>query len=374
MKVFYHNLVKDKTTSTSTDQIEHLRELLAETGIIVDYQPEPTLREDGRHEYEVVITGQIDPALLDNGPVHTVIVPWAGIPPNVHETLSKRPGIRLLRSNHNTLMTAEMAITLMLACARNLVFWHNDMVRNGGWGLRYAENSQKPTDWGSLYGKHALILGFGHIGRQIGKVCHALGMHVTAVVRSPETATTSPKYPPLTYPVSLHPLSDLPTLLPKTSVLHIALPGTPSTTHLLNLPTLSLLPPHRAILINVGRGSIVDPSALHALLASKHIAAAGIDVWWSYPGQVASTYPNTATSGAKILPWSESCVGFEKLDNVVLSPHRGGGAGGETEVLRMHAVAEMLMALKRVGDGEVRGEEGERVVLGPYLADPAEGY
>lgn len=63
----------------------------------------------------------------------------------------------------------------------------------------------------------------------------------------------------------------------------------------------------------------------------RHVAA-GLDVWYSYP-------PDAAARA----DWPPSACPFRELDNVVMSPHRG-GAADETPRLRMTALAEMLNA------------------------------
>ena len=85
-----------------------------------------------------------------------------------------------------------------------------------------------------------------------------------------------------------------------------------------------------AVLVNIGRGRIVDEAALYTALRDRRITAAGLDVWYNYP---------TDDSSRGSTPPSE--YPFGDLDNVVMSPHRGGSAA-ETEQLRAEALAEML--------------------------------
>ena len=89
------------------------------------------------------------------------------------------------------------------------------------------------------------------------------------------------------------------------------------------------------MLVNVGRGAIVDEGALYHALKSGQLAAAGIDVWYNYPADEASQ-TNTPPSQYP----------FGELDNVVLSPHRGGDDLG-IDVARMRDLAELLNAAAR---------------------------
>ncbi|GAB4530152.1 MAG: hypothetical protein Fur0018_17220 [Anaerolineales bacterium] len=93
--------------------------------------------------------------------------------------------------------------------------------------------------------------------------------------------------------------------------------------------------PQSSVLVNVGRGPIVDEGALYHALRYGPLAAAGLDVWYRYPEDPAQ---RTHT-----LP---SNFPFHELDNVVLSPHRG-GAVRESETLRLQALTEMLIRAAR---------------------------
>jgi phosphoglycerate dehydrogenase-like enzyme len=90
--------------------------------------------------------------------------------------------------------------------------------------------------------------------------------------------------------------------------------------------------PRHCILVNVGRGPVIDEEALYTALAERRIRAAGIDVWYQYPKDDAergNTYPSR-------LP-------FHELDNVVMTPHRAGWLQS-FETLRVQALAELLNA------------------------------
>jgi phosphoglycerate dehydrogenase-like enzyme len=120
-------------------------------------------------------------------------------------------------------------------------------------------------------------------------------------------------------------------LLPQTHALIICLPLTPATTGLLGAKELARLP-SGAVLVNVGRGRIVDEAALYHALRQGSLGAAGLDVWYDYPPDEAArthTWPST--------------FAFHELDNVVMSPHRAGGSV-DTETLRMKHLAELLNA------------------------------
>ena len=123
----------------------------------------------------------------------------------------------------------------------------------------------------------------------------------------------------------------LPQLLPEADVLMVCVQSTAETRQLIGAAELALLP-DRAVVVNVGRGEVLEERALYEALRSGRLHGAGIDVWYSYP----RSYDETSRTPPSSMPFGE-------LDSVVLSPHRGGGIGIlDTELLRMRHLAEML--------------------------------
>ncbi|MEJ2758695.1 MAG: NAD(P)-dependent oxidoreductase, partial [Anaerolineales bacterium] len=109
----------------------------------------------------------------------------------------------------------------------------------------------------------------------------------------------------------------------------ITLPLTEETQGLIGAEELALLPP-QSIVVNVGRGPVIDQHALYHALREGHLHSAGLDVWYNYPPDEASR-ANTPPAD----------VPFQELENVVMSPHRGGGAA-DIETVRMAYLANLL--------------------------------
>jgi phosphoglycerate dehydrogenase-like enzyme len=256
--------------------------------------------------------------LLASRELRAVIVPWAGVPESTLELLRDFPHLALHNLHHNAAATAEMALALLLAAAKFIVPI-DQRLRANDWSPRYA-----PSRSIGLHGKTALIVGYGQIGQRVGRVCRALDMSVLATRRNRIAADAA----------EVHPIADLPQLLPRAQVLIITAPLTSETRNLIGEWELALLPPG-ALLVNVGRGAIVDEQALYLALKSGHLAAAGLDVWYNYPRDEAAQ-TNTAPSRYP----------FHELDNVVLSPHRGGDEAG-IDAVRMQHLAELLTAAAR---------------------------
>jgi D-3-phosphoglycerate dehydrogenase len=79
-------------------------------------------------------------------------------------------------------------------------------------------------------------------------------------------------------------LASLHAELPKTTALLLALPGTAATIGMIGEKEIDLLPPS-AVVVNVGRGGVVEEEALFRALKERRIWAAGLDVWWQVRGR-----------------------------------------------------------------------------------------
>lgn len=141
--------------------------------------------------------------------------------------------------------------------------------------LELYRDAQKDGQWKSLgavkavYGSTVLVLGMGDIGGEFGKRCKALGAKVIGVRRSNRQKPD--------YADEVHLLEDLDQLLPQADVVAVTLPGTEATRGLMNRERLANMK-EGAVLLNVGRGYIVDTEALCDALESGHLSGAGVDV------------------------------------------------------------------------------------------------
>ncbi len=267
-------------------------------------------------DYDVLVAGRPRREQLAASPnLKALVIPWAGLPPETRELLLDFPHVAIHNLHHNAASAAEMVITLMLAAAKFIVPVDRTF-RAHDWTPRY-----RPNPAVLLEGKTALILGYGAIGQRVARVCRGLGMEVLGIRRGDTGG-------------EIHPPDALHDLLPRADVLVVCLPHTPETDGIIGEEELALLPSD-AVLVNVGRGPIVDEAALYYALRERTLYAAGLDVWYNYPGDEAarshtppSTYP------------------FHELDNVVMSPHRAGGSK-ETEVQRTSHLAALLNAAAR---------------------------
>ncbi len=272
-------------------------------------------------DIQVLINGTPEREYLSaSSLLNSLIIPYAGFPESTRRLLVDFPHLKVYNLHHNAAPTAEMAVALLLAAAKFLVPIDREF-REHNWVPRYETNPAL-----LLEGKTALVLGFGNIGQRVGLVCQALGMEVIGVRRNHEARLL----PGLL--AEVHTIDHLDRLLPRSHVLIITLPITPHTDGLVGAGQIGCMPPG-GLLVNVGRGRIVDQAALYQALTDGTLAAAGVDVWYNYPGS-----PGERDS----TPPSD--FPFHELENIVMSPHRGGGSR-DTERLRMQHLAELLNAL-----------------------------
>ncbi|MET9910717.1 2-hydroxyacid dehydrogenase [Streptomyces sp. NPDC006476] len=227
-----------------------------------------------------------------------------------------RPGVQVCnaRGVHEA-STAELALTLILASLRGVP----DFVR--GQELGEWRGGFRPA----LADKSVLIVGYGSIGSAIED--RLVPFEVARVVRVARSARTTERGP-------VHPLTDLPRLLPEADVVVLITPLTESTRGLAGADFLARMK-DGALLVNVARGPVVDTKALLAELESGRITAA-LDVTdpeplprehplWKAPGVLISPHVGGPTSAflprAKRLIVNQLTrfVNREPLANVILT-------------------------------------------------------
>ncbi len=166
-----------------------------------------------------------------------------------------------------------------------------------------------------LFGSRVLILGCGNIGQCVSERLRAFGAFTAGVRRRREKCAAFDE----TYPVEL-----LDELLPLADIIICALPKTPETEHLLNRERLSLVKKD-ALVVNVGRGSVIDTNALCEKLESGGLFGAVLDVFEQEPLEESSPL------------W--------EMENALITPHISGvsfGHSARTERLIAEICAENL--------------------------------
>lgn len=170
---------------------------------------------------------------------------------------------------YSTDSVVQMVFAHILNIA-NQVEHYTQEIRKGKW-------TQNPdfcywnTKLFELAGKKLGIVGLGHIGMSVAHVAHAFGMQVLAL-----TSKSKDQLEDYITPV------DKETLFRESDILTLHCPLTADTHHFVNKEMLSLMKPS-AILINTGRGPLIDEQAVAEALNNRSLFAAGIDVMSSEP-------------------------------------------------------------------------------------------
>ena len=175
----------------------------------------------------------------------------------------------------NAIAVGEHAIALMLSVARKIPQIDRDM-RAGEWPREML---------GQLHGKTLAVLGTGAIGTHVAKLARAFGMTV------------------LEWSARRNSAAERDAVLRQADFVSLHVRLTPQTRGLIGAREFALMKPE-TILINTGRGALVDRDALHEALANQRIAGAGLDVFHDEP-----------------LKADDPIRGFA---NTVLSPHNAG--------------------------------------------------
>lgn len=166
---------------------------------------------------------------------------------------------------YSTDSVAQMVFALLLAIT-NSVGHYTDDNRAGRWS-RNADFCYWDSPLTELAGKTFGIIGFGHIGGKVAQIALSFGMRVMALTSKPRNEL----------PDGVEKAADINRILQESDVLSLHCPLTDSTRHLINDSTLAIMKPS-AILINTGRGPLVDEKALANALNSGKIHGAGVDV------------------------------------------------------------------------------------------------
>lgn len=184
--------------------------------------------------------------------------------------------------------TADLALLLILATARRL-YANEAMLRAGEWGQAKASETLGQT----VHGKTLGIIGLGEIGQAVARRARAFNMNV--VYHGPSRKQAAEASLQATYCEQLH------DLLQVADIVSLHCPLTAASHKIIDAAALASMKPG-AILVNTGRGPLVDEEALVAALGSGSLAAAGLDVFEHEP----EVHPALLT-----------------MSNVTLSPHIG---------------------------------------------------
>lgn len=204
---------------------------------------------------------------------------------------------------------SEYIISGILALCKNL-FPYRGQMKNGGWDKIEGDDT--------LEGKRALILGAGNIGQETAKKLKCFGSYTVGICRTPGA-----EYPDFD---EIYTTDSIDAQLESADMVIIALPGTAETAGMFDAERINRMKTD-AILVNVGRGFIVNTDALTDALQKGLLRGAVLDV--TEPEPLPENHP------------------LRFLENVVLTPHISGISWGENRFTRKRILDIFCQNLKR---------------------------
>jgi D-3-phosphoglycerate dehydrogenase len=206
----------------------------------------------------------------------------------------------------NTRSVAELVLAEVILLMRGIP-QRNAAAHRGGW-LKTATGSHE------VRGKTLGIVGYGHIGTQVGVLAESLGMQV--VFHDIETRLALG---------NARPAQSLEALLAAADVVTLHVPETPATHQMIGGAQLDVMK-QGAALINASRGTVVEIEPLAAALQSGRLSGAAIDVFPAEPKSVTQEFLSP----------------LRGMDNVLLTPHIGGSTEEAQENIGIEVSSKLI--------------------------------
>jgi D-3-phosphoglycerate dehydrogenase len=206
----------------------------------------------------------------------------------------------------NTRSVAELVIAEAILMMRRIPE-KNAECHRGGW-------SKSALGSFEVRGKTLGLIGYGHIGTQVGVLAEGLGLRV--IFHDIETKLALG---------NAAPAASLNDLLHRSDIVSLHVPETPATKMMFGQPEISAMK-RGALLINASRGTVVDIEALAEALKSGHVGGAAIDVFPVEPKGNGDEFVSP----------------LRGMDNVILTPHIGGSTLEAQENIGVEVAAKLV--------------------------------
>ncbi|MBI2546632.1 D-2-hydroxyacid dehydrogenase [Candidatus Woesearchaeota archaeon] len=265
-------------------QPHHITEIrkIVPSATVIEYAPE-TIAEAN---IDILLSFRLPQEILDNSKQ----LKWVhALSAGVDDFIPKLRNTDIILTNSSGVHPIPIAEHVF-----GMLLMHNRRLNKAVLSQQQKEWKAYRHDVSELNGKTILILGYGAIGIQIGKIAKAFGM---AVIGTKRTKTREQ------YADTIIAHDELSSYIPKADYIVIALPATPDTFHFFGSNYLALMKQDAAI-VNIGRGEVIDEHALIETLKERKDITALLDVFETEP-----------------LPPSSPLWG---MDNVLITAHYAG--------------------------------------------------
>jgi D-3-phosphoglycerate dehydrogenase len=206
----------------------------------------------------------------------------------------------------NTRSVAELVIAEAILLLRGIP-QKNAECHRGGWSKSAAGSHE-------TRGKVLGIVGYGHIGTQVGVLAESLGMQVLFHDIEAKLSLGNARA-----------ATDLDELLARSDVVTLHVPETPATKDMIGAAQIAQMKPG-AHLINASRGTVIDIAALDAALTCGHIGGAAVDVFPVEPKGNGDAFESPLAAH----------------DNVILTPHVGGSTLEAQDNIGVEVAAKLV--------------------------------
>jgi D-3-phosphoglycerate dehydrogenase len=206
----------------------------------------------------------------------------------------------------NTRSVAELVLAEAVLLMRGIP-QRNAAAHRGEW-IKTATGSNE------IRGKVMGIVGYGHIGTQVGVLAEGLGMQVIFYDIEGKLALGNARQ-----------VASLETLLGMSDIVTLHVPETAETQGMMNAERIAQMKPG-AKLINASRGTVVEIDALAEALRSGHVAGAALDVFPKEPKGAGQPFESP----------------LRGMDNVILTPHIGGSTAEAQQNIGMEVAGKLL--------------------------------
>jgi len=224
---------------------------------------------------------------------------------------ARRRGIPVFNAPFsNTRSVAELVLAEIILLLRGIPE-RNAAAHRGEW-LKTADGARE------VRGKKLGIIGYGHIGTQIGVLAESVGMQASYYDIETKLSLGNARA-----------AASLGELLADSDVITLHVPETPGTEGMIGAPELARMKPG-AKLINASRGKVVDIDALTSALRTRQIGGAALDVFPAEPKGAGDPFVSP----------------LREFDNVILTPH----VGGSTEEAQANIGVEVAGKLIKYSD------------------------